>query len=99
MGNHNQTCTDLEFIQLWSELQSAAKVANHLNIATRAVYLRRRWIEGHYKITLGAADHRGSLYELNRPKSFSPLKSENGVTLRLCKCPVTIDTPAFTVLL
>jgi len=74
MGNHNQACTDLEFIQLWSELQSAAKVASHLGIATRAVYLRRRWIEGHYKITLGAADHRGSLYELNRPKSFSPLK-------------------------
>lgn len=74
MGAHNETCTDVEFIKLWGELQSAAKLSHHLGIATRAVYLRRRWIEDHYKIKLGAADHRGSKYDLTKPKSFSPLK-------------------------
>ena len=74
MGAHNETCTDVEFIKLWGELQSAAKLSQHLGIATRAVYLRRRWIEEHYKIKLGAADHRGSKYDSTKPKSFSPLK-------------------------
>jgi hypothetical protein len=74
MGAHNETCTDVEFIKLWGELQSAAKMSEHLGIATRAVYLRRRWIEEHYKIKLGAADHRGAKYDSTKPKSFSPLK-------------------------
>jgi hypothetical protein len=74
MGNHNQTCTDVEFIQLWGKHQSAIRIAEHLGINTRAVHLRRRWIEGHYKISLNAIDHRGAKYDKNRPKSFSPLK-------------------------
>lgn len=74
MGNHNQACTDVEFIKLWGEYQSAAKLAQHLKIAIRAVYLRRRWIEDHYKIKLGASDHRGAKYDESKPKSFSPLK-------------------------
>ena len=74
MGNHNQTCTDVEFIQLWGKHQSAIRIAEHLGINTRAVHLRRRWIEDHYKITLNARDHRGVKYDKNRPKSFSPLK-------------------------
>jgi hypothetical protein len=73
MGNHNQTCTDTEFIQLWGQLESAARMAEHLQINIRAIHLRRRWIEQHYKITLGASDHRGLAYD-KRPKSFSPLK-------------------------
>jgi hypothetical protein len=73
MGNHNQTCTDTEFIQLWGKLESAVRMAEHLQINIRAIHLRRRWIEQHYKITLGAADHRGAIFD-NRPKSFSPLK-------------------------
>jgi len=74
MGAHNETCSDVEFIKLWGEFQSAAKIAQHLNIATRAVFLRRRWIEEHYKIKLGASDFRGAKYDAARPKSFSPLK-------------------------
>jgi hypothetical protein len=74
MGAHNETCSDTEFIKLWGQLQSAVKMAEHLGIAIRAVYLRRRWIEQHYKIILNAADHRGAAYDANRPKSFSPLK-------------------------
>jgi hypothetical protein len=74
MGAHNQTCTDVEFIKLWGEFQSAQRMSEHLGINTRAVHLRRRWIEDHYKITLNARDHRGVKYDKNRPKSFSPLK-------------------------
>jgi hypothetical protein len=73
MGAHNESCSDVEFIKLWGELQSASTLAKHLGIHTRAVFLRRRWIEEHYKITLGSADHRGEKYN-KRPKSHSPLK-------------------------
>ena len=74
MGAHNETCTDMEFIQLWGQLQSATKIATHLGINTRAAHLRRRWIEEHYQIKLPAKDHRGAQYDANKPKSFSPLK-------------------------
>jgi hypothetical protein len=77
MGAHNQTCTDAEFIKLWAELQSASVIAKHLGIHTRAVFLRRRWIEEHYKIKLCSSDHRGAKYDATRPKSFSPLKQIN----------------------
>ena len=74
MGAHNETCTDMEFIQLWGQLQSATKIAEHLGIHNRAVHLRRRWIEKQYNVALSAKDHRGAYYDKNRPKSFSPLK-------------------------
>jgi hypothetical protein len=74
MGAHNETCTDTEFIQLWGQLQSATKVGQHLGINTRAVHLRRRWIEKTYNMTLNSKDHRGDFYNKNKPKSFSPLK-------------------------
>ena len=74
MGSHNETCTDMEFIQLWEKLQSATEIAKHLGIPNRAVHLRRRWIEENHKITLIAKDHRGANYAVNRPKSFSPLR-------------------------
>jgi hypothetical protein len=73
MGSPTETCTDTEFIQLWGQLQSATRISEHLGISLRAVHLRRRWIENHYKMTLGASDHRGHKYD-NRNKSFSPLK-------------------------
>ena len=74
MGAHNETCTDMEFIQLWGKLQSATKIAEHLGIHNRAVHLRRRWIEKQYNVALSASDHRGAQYDKNKPKSFSPLK-------------------------
>jgi hypothetical protein len=74
MGAHNETCTDMQFIQLWGELQSATKVAKHLGVNLRAAHLRRRWIEDHYKIKLSSNDPRAAAYDANRPKSFSPLK-------------------------
>ena len=74
MGAHNETCTDMQFIQLWGELQSATKVAKHLGVNLRAAHLRRRWIEDHYKIKLSSNDPRSAAYDANRPKSFSPLK-------------------------
>jgi len=74
MGSHNETCTDTEFIQLWGQLQSATKMAEHLGIHNRAVHLRRRHIEQKYNMALHASDHRGTQYDKNKPKSFSPLK-------------------------
>jgi hypothetical protein len=74
MGAHNETCTDMEFIQLWGQLQSATKLSQHLGINLRAAHLRRRWIEQNYNIKLNASDHRGAQYDKNKPKSFSPLK-------------------------
>jgi hypothetical protein len=74
MGSHNETCSDTEFIQLWGQLQSAQKIAEHLGIANRAVHLRRRYIEKTYNMALHASDHRGVKYDKNKPKSFSPLK-------------------------
>jgi len=74
MASHNETCTDTEFIQLWGQLQSATRIAEHLGIALRAVHLRRRHIEKIYNMALNASDHRGFKYDRNKPKSFSPLK-------------------------
>ena len=74
MGAHNETCTDTEFIQLWGQLQSATRLAEHLGISIRAVHLRRRNIEREYDMSLNSSDHRGIKYDKNKPKSFSPLK-------------------------
>ena len=86
MGAHNEACSDVEFIKLWGELGSASKVAERLKVATRNAFLRRRWIEDHYQIKLGANDFRGAAYDKKRPKSHSPLKQinlgiENGTVL------------------
>jgi len=74
MSSNNESCTDTEFIQLWGQLQSAQRVAEHLGINIRAVHLRRRNMEKFYNMSLVASDHRGVKYDKNRPKSFSPLK-------------------------
>ncbi len=74
MSSHNETCSDMEFIQLWGQLQSATQIAKHLGINNRAVHLRRRYIEKTYNMSLIASDHRGAQYDKNKPKSFSPLK-------------------------
>ena len=74
MSSNNESCSDAEFIQLWGQLQSAHKVAQHLGINIRAVHLRRRNMEKFYNISLISSDHRGAKYDKNRPKSFSPLK-------------------------
>jgi hypothetical protein len=57
MGSPTETCSDTEFIQLWGQLQSATRISEHLGVSIRAVHSRRRWIENHYKMTLGASDH------------------------------------------
>ena len=65
MGSANETCTDTEFIQLWGQLQSATRVAEHLGISVRATHLRRRWIENQYNMALPAIDYRGVKYDKN----------------------------------
>ena len=71
MSGHNETCTDTEFIQLWGQLQSATRVAEHLGISVRATHLRRRWIEKQYNMALPAIDHRGVKYDKNKPRQPS----------------------------
>ena len=74
MGSNNEACTDAEFIKIWGHHRSAVKVAETIGVCLRAVYLRRRFIEQHYKIKLSATDPRGLKYDIDKPKSFSPLK-------------------------
>jgi hypothetical protein len=91
MGAHNETCTDMEFIQLWGQLQSATKIAKHLGINNRAAHLRRRWIEKEYNMVLTANDLRGMQYDKNKPKSFSPLKQ---VELGMLDGPIVVFSDA-----
>ena len=70
MGSYNETCTDTEFIQLWGQLQSATRMSEHLGVSLRAIHLRRRWIENHYHMTLGASDHRGHKYDNRKNHSL-----------------------------
>jgi hypothetical protein len=91
MGAHNETCTDMEFIQLWGQLQSATKIAKHLGINNRAAHLRRRWIEKEYNMVLNASDLRGMQYDKNKPKSFSPLKQ---VELGMLDGPIVVFSDA-----
>jgi len=91
MGAHNETCTDMEFIQLWGQLQSATKIAKHLGINNRAAHLRRRWIEKQYNMVLNASDLRGMQYDKNKPKSFSPLKQ---VELGILDGPIVVFSDA-----
>jgi len=91
MGAHNETCSDMEFIQLWGQLQSATKIAKHLGINNRAAHLRRRWIEKTYNMVLNASDLRGMQYDKNKPKSFSPLKQ---VELGMLDGPIVVFSDA-----
>jgi hypothetical protein len=91
MSSNNESCTDTEFIQLWGQLQSAQRVAEHLGINIRAVHLRRRNMEKFYNMSLVASDHRGVKYDKNRPKSFSPLKQ---IELGILDGPIVVFSDA-----
>ena len=49
---NNAKCSDEQFIELWNQLKSGAKIAKALEIDVRAVLARRRRIEKTYKILL-----------------------------------------------
>jgi len=71
--NHVEKCSDEEFIALWNEHKSAAKLSRILDITERNIHLRRRSMEKIHNIKLSAADFKGALYDA-RHKSFSPLR-------------------------
>jgi len=49
------SCSDEEFIQLWSRLKSGAKVADQLGVSVRSALARRRRLEFAYGIALNSA--------------------------------------------
>lgn len=49
------SCSDEEFIQLWSRLKSGAKVAQELGVSSRSALARRRRLESAYGIALNSA--------------------------------------------
>lgn len=63
--------SDQEFMALWTNLQSAAKVAAHTNIDIRAVYKRRRRLEKKH-------DWRAPVHDPRRPQyNTAPIHSAN----------------------
>lgn len=77
-----QKITDQDFIALWKEHKSVAKLAEITGIAYRAVLKRRASIENKYDITLVSNDNRG------RPNIYIPddqtqcnLTLDNGVII------------------
>ena len=83
--NHNEKCSDEEFIALWEKHKSVAKIARILRVSERSVHYRRRNMEKFHETKLPASDFRSAMYDA-RQKSHSPLKQinlgiENGTVL------------------
>ena len=83
--NHNEKCSDEEFIALWEKHKSVAKLSKILGITERNISGRRRNMERIHNIKLSAADFRGAMYDAKK-QSFSPLKQthlgiENGTVI------------------
>ena len=74
--NHNEKCSDEDFIALWQKHQSVAKIARILQVSERSVHYRRRNMEKFHETKLPAADFRGGIYDAKQ-KSHSPLKQIN----------------------
>ena len=75
-SNHNEKCTDEEFIALWQKHQSVTKIAKLLQVSERSVNYRRRNMEKFHETKLPASDFRGGIYDAKQ-KSHSPLKQIN----------------------
>jgi len=78
------TCTDAEFVELWSTHQSAQKVADALGVNIANVYRRRRRLESKERIRLDARDSRARHYKHLSPTEHNHRKHfelENGTVL------------------
>jgi len=75
-SNHNEKCSDKEFIALWQEHQSVAKIARILKVSERSVHYRRRNMEKFHETKLPASNFRSAMYDA-RQQSHSPLKQIN----------------------
>lgn len=82
MSANQKSCSDEEFLRLWGEHRSAAKLAKILGIGERRVRARRRRIEKSWGIRLDAGPGQHRLhYELDKHPAIKPLEIENGVVL------------------
>lgn len=82
---HGKVISDEDFIALWRQHKSPAKMEQATGITLRAVNLRRRAIELRYKIQLEAEDTRGKKFEYlqtaHRHSARFHLGIESGVVL------------------
>lgn len=77
-----KSCSDEEFLRLWGEHKSAAKIAKVLGIGERRVHTRRRQIEKTWGLRLEAGGSTRTLhYELDKHSAIKTLEIENGVVL------------------
>lgn len=77
------TLTDNEFIELWNQHKSAAKVAKISGLSERKVHSRRRTIEAKHNILLNANDPRINRVKpaLENQAARYPLGIENGTVI------------------
>lgn len=77
------TLTDNEFIELWNQHKSAAKVAKISGLSERKVHSRRRTIEAKHNILLNANDPRVNRVKpaLENQAARYPLGIENGTVI------------------
>lgn len=77
------TLTDNEFIELWNQHKSAAKVAKISGISERKVHTRRRAIEAKHNILLNANDPRVNRVRqpIDNQAARYPLGIENGTVI------------------
>lgn len=68
--------SDAEFIELWEEHQSAAKLAKILNTNERSVYARRRRLEGRQAIELASKNFNVSIEKQNFRNIVRRVKGE-----------------------
>jgi predicted phosphodiesterase len=80
--------TDEEFISIWNKYNSAARVAEVLDIDVRNVHTRRKKIEERHSITLFAADKRSPTFNITIPNNGVRAKVEldDGVIMVASDC-------------
>lgn len=75
----NQKVSDEDFIRLWYELKSAAKVCVRTGLDVRNVHVRRRSIENKYKIRLLSDSNRSPEYYVRDHMSRMDVDIDNAV--------------------
>lgn len=70
--------SDEEFLQVWNQYQSAAKVADHFGMAVRAVHKRRKNLEGKIGQILRATDSRSPTFLIREHAPRVDCELENG---------------------
>lgn len=95
----NARCTDAEFLQLWEELGSPAKMAKKLNVDVRCIYLRRRRIEGRHLVQLESKNFNTNVERKNYRNLVRKVKGPVIVFSDAHVSPDEPFTPAYWALL